>query len=82
MYVEFLHDWLDHWPRHQLLFLRNEDYAAATRPHMEAVFTFLGMREPTPAEWNQIMEMDRRNAQQVRRRWRCLTSNPRTASAI
>jgi len=64
MYVEFLHDWLDHWPRHQLLFMRNEDYAAATRPHMEAVFAFLGMRDPTPAEWSQIMHMDRRNAQQ------------------
>jgi len=63
MYIEFLHDWLRHFPRDQLLFLRNEDYAAATREHMESVFTFLGMRQPTSREWSVIGAMDRRNQQ-------------------
>lgn len=42
MYVEFLGDWLRVFPSPQLLIIRNEDYAAAPREHMEAVFKFLG----------------------------------------
>lgn len=45
----------------QLLLMRNEDYARAQRPHMEAVFRFLNIREPTPAEWDNIMAMKTRN---------------------
>ncbi len=47
-------DWLNHWPRDQLLFLRNEDYSAATREHMEGVVKFLDMREPTPEQWDNV----------------------------
>ncbi len=36
-------DWLRHWPREQLLFLRYEDYIAAPRQHLEAVLSFLGI---------------------------------------
>ena len=63
MYVEFLHDWLTHFPREQLLFLRNEDYAAAPREHMATVFSFLGIRQPFDTEWTLIGQMDRANIQ-------------------
>ncbi|GFR45882.1 hypothetical protein Agub_g7335 [Astrephomene gubernaculifera] len=61
MYSEFIMDWLNHWPRDQLLFLRNEDYSAATREHMQAVIAFLDMRQPSQQEWDKIMTMATRN---------------------
>ncbi|GIL90772.1 hypothetical protein Vretimale_16845 [Volvox reticuliferus] len=61
MYSEFIMDWLANWPRDQLLFLRNEDYSKTPREHMEAVLKFLGMRQPTDAEWKTIMGMETRN---------------------
>ncbi|GIL90771.1 hypothetical protein Vretimale_16845 [Volvox reticuliferus] len=63
MYAVFLMDWLNQFPRDQLLFLRNEDYSAKPREHMEAVFKFLEMRKPTAAEWELIMGMETRNKQ-------------------
>ncbi|GIL66835.1 hypothetical protein Vafri_20228 [Volvox africanus] len=63
MYAVFLMDWLNQFPRDQLLFLRNEDYSPMPREHMEAVFKFLEMRKPTPAEWETIMGMETRNKQ-------------------
>ncbi|KAG2484068.1 hypothetical protein HYH03_017088 [Edaphochlamys debaryana] len=61
MYSEFIMDWLNHWPRDQLLFLRNEDYASTQREHMEAVLSFLDMRKPTEPEWEHIMGMKTAN---------------------
>ncbi|GLI66279.1 hypothetical protein VaNZ11_010037 [Volvox africanus] len=61
MYSEFITDWLAHWPRDQLLFLRNEDYSAKTREHIEAVFKFLGVRQPSEAEWMKVVGMETRN---------------------
>ncbi|PNW71586.1 hypothetical protein CHLRE_16g660390v5 [Chlamydomonas reinhardtii] len=61
MYSEFIMDWLNHWPRDQLLFLRNEDYSAATREHMQTVIDFLAMRQPADKEWDVIMAMKTRN---------------------
>ncbi|GLC45471.1 hypothetical protein PLESTB_000317600 [Pleodorina starrii] len=61
MYSEFITDWLNQFPRDQLLFLRNEDYSAATFAHMEAVFQFLGVRRPNETEWLKIMGMETRN---------------------
>ncbi|KAG2441828.1 hypothetical protein HXX76_003436 [Chlamydomonas incerta] len=61
MYSEFIMDWLNHWPRDQLLFLRNEDYSAATREHMQTVIDFLAMRQPVDKEWDVIMAMKTRN---------------------
>ncbi|GIL90839.1 hypothetical protein Vretimale_16779 [Volvox reticuliferus] len=61
MYSEFITDWLINWPRDQLLFLRNEDYSAKPREHMEAVFTFLGVRQPSEAEWTKVLKMETRN---------------------
>lgn len=46
MYAEFLQDWLRHWPtKQQLLILRYEDYVSATREHLQAVLTFLGVAQ-------------------------------------
>jgi hypothetical protein len=42
MYSEFLDDWLNVFPRDQMLLLRNEDYKVAQQQHMDAVFKFLG----------------------------------------
>uniref|UniRef100_A0A061RGM4 N-acetylgalactosamine 4-sulfate 6-O-sulfotransferase n=2 Tax=Tetraselmis sp. GSL018 TaxID=582737 RepID=A0A061RGM4_9CHLO len=64
MYVEFLDDWVKHFPREQLLFLRNEDYAAATKEHLTAVFSFLGLREPAESEWASINSLPKRNQQE------------------
>ncbi|KAG2451726.1 hypothetical protein HYH02_003506 [Chlamydomonas schloesseri] len=61
MYSEFIMDWLNHWPRDQLLFLRNEDYSAATREHMQTVINFLAMRQPSDKDWDVIMAMKTRN---------------------
>lgn len=63
MYVEFLQDWLEHFPREQLLFLRSEDYAAATNEHMAAIFRFLGMQQPSAPEMGSILSMHKRNQQ-------------------
>ncbi len=49
-----LQDWLANWPRDQLLFLRNEDYSKTPREHMEAVLKFLGMSQPSDAEWQTV----------------------------
>ena len=43
MYAEFLPDWLAHWPRAQLLFLRFEDYARAREAHVRAALAHLGI---------------------------------------
>lgn len=42
----FLDGWLKHWPRDQLLFLRNEDYAKFPREHLRALLDFLGEGVP------------------------------------
>ncbi|KAI8472649.1 MAG: P-loop containing nucleoside triphosphate hydrolase protein [Monoraphidium minutum] len=55
MYGEFLQDWLDHWPRDQLLVLRYEDYAAAPEPHLRAALAFLGV--PDADEGGALSEM-------------------------
>ena len=49
MYAEFIDDWTRHWPRSQLLILRNEDYKVAQQQHVQAVFKFLG--GPGWARW-------------------------------
>ena len=49
MYVEFISDWTRHWPRSQLLILRNADYTVAQQQHVQAVFKFLG--GPGWARW-------------------------------
>ncbi|MEW5307620.1 MAG: hypothetical protein WDW36_009999 [Sanguina aurantia] len=61
MYSEFMQDWTTHWPRDQLLFLRNEDYRVSGQEHMSAVFSFLGMRNLTEPEWSGVMDMGVRN---------------------
>ena len=35
--------WTSTFPRNQILFLRNEDYQAAPKEHLQAVMKFLGM---------------------------------------
>ena len=47
--------------REQLLFLRNEDYSAAPREHMAAVFQFLGLAPPSADQWAKIAGMEVRN---------------------
>lgn len=44
MYSEFVDAWTSVWPRDQILFLRNEDYQAAPKEHLQAVMKFLGER--------------------------------------
>ena len=39
----------------QLLVLRLEDYSVDLKRHLEAVFKFTGMRQPTEAEWTDIL---------------------------
>ena len=52
MYVEFISDWTRHWPRSQLLILRNEDYKVAQQQHVDTVFKFLG--GPGWARWGAL----------------------------
>jgi N-acetylgalactosamine 4-sulfate 6-O-sulfotransferase len=61
LYAEFLWDWAPRFPREQLLMLRLEDYSADMRRHLSAVFAFVGLREPTEAEWTAILEAPRAN---------------------
>lgn len=61
MYSEFIGEWLATFPREQLLFLRNEDYKVSQREHMDAVFSFLGMRNLTEPEWGKVMSMPVKN---------------------
>lgn len=42
-------DWLQHWPRRQLLIIRYEDYVKALPQHLQAVLKFLDVPEPEPA---------------------------------
>lgn len=42
MYSEFVDAWTSVFPREQILFLRNEDYQAKPKEHLEAVMRFLG----------------------------------------
>jgi hypothetical protein len=35
--------------------MRLEDYSVDMRRHLEAVFTFVGLRQPTEAEWQAIL---------------------------
>lgn len=44
--------------RQQLLILRNDDYASRTAEHMSAVFSFLGLRDPSEADWQKIVKME------------------------
>lgn len=64
MYVEFLWDWTGpaRFPADQLLVLRLEDYSAAPRRHLEALFTFVGLRQPREEEWSGIVDAPRANA--------------------
>jgi hypothetical protein len=39
-------DWLDHWPREQLLMIRYEDYTFALEAHLRAALAFLGVADP------------------------------------
>jgi N-acetylgalactosamine 4-sulfate 6-O-sulfotransferase len=66
MYSEFLGDWLDAFPRDQLLILRNEDYKVAQKQHMDAVFRFLDVRELSESEWGDVMGMPAKNVQKKR----------------
>ncbi len=43
LYVLFMPYWLQVWPRDQLLFMRNEDYKAASTQHVQAAADFLGV---------------------------------------
>eukprot|EP00798_Chlamydomonas_sp_ICE-L_P024282 gene24282-9881_t len=62
MYSEFIDDWLNNFPRDQLLFLRNEDYKVAQREHMQVVFKFLGVKDDLGTEkWSQVMDMPIKN---------------------
>ncbi len=42
--------------------LRLEDYSADMARHLDAVFSFAGLRDPTPAEWTAILDAPRANA--------------------
>lgn len=59
-FLDCLQDWLRHWPREQLLFLRFEDYKASLAQHLQAVLTFLGMRVPTGEDagrWSAMLDV-------------------------
>jgi hypothetical protein len=40
--LRVLQPWTSVFPRDQILFLRNEDYQAAPKEHLQAVMKFLG----------------------------------------
>jgi hypothetical protein len=42
--------------------LRLEDYSADMARHLDAVFSFAGLRDPTPAEWTAILDAPRANS--------------------
>lgn len=61
LYSAFLWDWAPRFPRDQLLLMRLEDYSGDMKRHLAATFGFLGMREPSAAEWGAILEAPRAN---------------------
>lgn len=67
MYGMLLPAWREVWPRDAMLLMRNEDYQASPREHMQAGFTFLGLRNLTEAEWGTVVGMKRANKVSRRR---------------
>lgn len=66
MYSEFVDAWTSVFPREQILFLRNEDYQAKPKEHLEAVMRFLGLRDLNEGEWMKMLGVARTNAQSSR----------------
>jgi hypothetical protein len=47
---------LAHFPRHQLLLLRYEDYKEALPQHLDAVLRFLDVPHPDAATWQAMLD--------------------------
>ena len=62
MYSLFLPHWAPLVGRDALLVMRLEDYSNDTKRHLQAVFRFVGLREPEPREWATILSEPRANA--------------------
>lgn len=56
-----LQDWLSHWPRQQLLIIRYEDYVAALPQHLQAVLSFLDVRQPDTTTMTSMVSARVRN---------------------
>ncbi|GMH38730.1 hypothetical protein BSKO_06614 [Bryopsis sp. KO-2023] len=65
MYSEFVDDWLDRFPREQLLFLRTDDYKVAMREHLKALFKFLEVRHLSDKKMDEIVGQEKSNNHRV-----------------
>eukprot|EP00899_Mesostigma_viride_P010138 jgi/Mesvir1/19125/Mv12867-RA.2 len=65
MFSVYLPAWWEVFPREQLLVLRMEHYSKNTKAELVRVMDFLGMREPSEAEWGKILEMKTKNTRET-----------------
>ncbi|XP_076458330.1 carbohydrate sulfotransferase 15-like [Babylonia areolata] len=59
MYSVWLKQWLNVFPRHQILILRNEDYAQHMDTHLARVFNFLGLSPLSETEMQKVVSLKR-----------------------
>lgn len=62
--ASFMQDWLRHFPRQQLLFLRYEDYIADIPQHLAAVLQFLDVSQPDSSLWAAMTTAEAQNRKQ------------------
>ena len=55
LYVAYLPAWIAAFGKERILIGRSEDYFQRPRPVLEAAFPFLGLRDPSEAEWDAIL---------------------------
>ncbi|MEW5298129.1 MAG: hypothetical protein WDW38_001135 [Sanguina aurantia] len=66
LYAEFMEPWLACFSSNRFLFLRNEDYQTAPKPHLQTVMSFLGLRDLSLVEWSAVIGKARANTQSGR----------------
>lgn len=67
IYVAFLVDWLTVFPGKQLLALPLEGLDESPKEWTAGIYDFLGLRPPTPAEWEQLI-LPPRDAANIKRK--------------
>jgi hypothetical protein len=55
LYAAFLPAWIDAFGRERLLLLRSEDVWARPRAELARAFDFLGLEQPTDAQWEPLL---------------------------
>jgi len=62
LYAAFLPDYLDAFPREQLLVLRSEDYGAGLEGALRTVLAHLRMEQPAEGAWQRMLTKERSNS--------------------